>query len=633
MKHLFLPLTILAFVACTNVSKEEPINIDVNLHVKHTVGGISEFDRSKYITIHTHQTEVDWDLDMLSYVIDTLDVYMGRDNETGTRDMRMIKEDPARPGYIDLNHLKEITTKNREWYNENTQYHKFEKKNNSIITTYVHPLYPVDTMSNDAGWTPANFEASAEFIAHYIKEQYGNKDGLHGEPMPKYFEVMNEPMWKLVTTTDLATPAEIFEYHNTVAKKIREVGNDILIGGYCTAFPNYDENDFKRWEERDRLFVDMSGEIMDYYTIHLYDFPVFFGKQQYRRGSNLEATFDMLEHYNMLKFGKVKPIMVSEYGAQMHDLYEPAYDTYREWLFMTAVNSQMMSFMDKPQNILVTLPYIVNTGSYQKHRDPDRKPAPWSILKPNDDGEWKEFTSYIRLYQFWADVKGTRVDSKSEDLDIQVDSYVHGKDAYVIINNFDFEPRSVKLNLISGKDIQNVMVKHFHEADSMAVIDTSYYTDLPEMLELDASATMIIKYSFAGELAINETSDETKYYADKYYQKISANTENTFSLNGVEVGKTGEATLRIGIGRDHGSSLQPEVVFNGSEISVPTDWRGDDQKQRDRFFGVREIPVPYQLLKENNTVSVTFPDNAGHISSVTMRVFNFSTDIKRSFED
>ena len=47
--------------------------------------------------------------------------------------------------------------------------------------------------------------------------------------------------------------------------------------------------------------MDMSGTYMDFWTIHLYDFPSINGGQQmYRKGSNMEATLDMMEQYSYL---------------------------------------------------------------------------------------------------------------------------------------------------------------------------------------------------------------------------------------------------------------------------------------------------------------------------------------------
>jgi len=41
------------------------------------------------------------------------------------------------------------------------------------------------------------------------------------------------------------------------------------------------------------------------------------------------------------------------------------------------------------------------------------------------------------------------------------------------------------------------------------------------------------------------------------------------------------------------------------------------------------VEVPYDLLQTNNTVTITFPDGSGHVSSVTLQVFEFSGEVRR----
>jgi hypothetical protein len=80
------------------------------------------------------------------------------------------------------------------------------------------------------------------------------------------------------------------------------------------------------------------------------------------------------------------------------------------------------------------------------------------------------------------------------------------------------------------------------------------------------------------------------------------------------------ATIKMGIGRKHEKSKQPELSVNGHLVEVPNDWRGYDQAQRSDFFGTIEIDVPAKFLKQNNQVKLTFPDSQGHVSSLIVEV-------------
>ena len=251
--------------------------------------------------------------------------------------------------------------------------------------------------------------------------------------------------------------------------------------------------------------------------------------------------------------------------------------------------------------------------------------------EPNSyTGDW-QWTDYIKFYELWKDVNGSRVDSVDNNINIQTDAYVNGNKAYVILNNLSTDVEKINLNLngVTNNPVESVKVRHLFNNGNGADLTTSNHTfDLNSSLEIQPEATMIAEYTFKNDVVIDENSNETKYYADKYLQPISASDTNSFAIDGVSETKNGEAILRIGVGRDHNSSLTPEITINGTKIDSPVEYRGDDQLDRDRFFGVLEVKVPYDLIQANNTVDITFPDNGGHISSLAMQVFNFSDDIR-----
>ena len=150
--------------------------------------------------------------------------------------------------------------------------------------------------------------------------------------------------------------------------------------------------------------------------------------------------------------------------------------------------------------------------------------------------------------------------------------------------------------------VENIKIKHLYENNTIPVLDETTVSVAPSQVELGKEATMILEYTFKNKVLLSETSTETKIYADSYLKSISASQPNLFKFKTSELTKTeyGELVLRLGIGRDHpatnGTFIFPRVYFNDTELVVPTDWRGYDQKTRDRFFGVLEIPVPYKLI-------------------------------------
>ncbi|MEM6757740.1 MAG: hypothetical protein AAF586_11280, partial [Planctomycetota bacterium] len=50
----------------------------------------------------------------------------------------------------------------------------------------------------------------------------------------------------------------------------------------------------------------------------------------------------------------------------------------------------------------------------------------------------------------------------------------------------------------------------------------------------------------------------------------------------------------------------------------PDDWPGYDQANRSDFFGTITIPLPAEVLEPTTTVSVTFPDDGGRVSTMVL---------------
>lgn len=646
--RIILSTLILSCIGMTSHFTWAQVAVDINFDIKHEVGGISEFDRNKFVAIHANITEQEWDgnnftADLRDDFLNGYDVYLGRDTGGITWNLNAnTNEDPARSGYADPADILANGTSIKNNYALKTNWHGYEDRNDQILAAQLHPFWP-DGQQTNKGWafseadTPAEpfGTATGEYMGRFIRDSYGT-GGTTGPAKPKYVEVINEPLWHLV---DYGTvePEKIFKFHNAVADEIRKYDSDILIGGYCTAFPDHEKGNFAEWNDRWKLFMDVAGEKMDYWTIHLYDFPSIGGKEKYRKGSNMEATFDLMEQYSFMKFGEVKPFMISEYGAQMHD-YKGAWSAYRDWLHNKSVSAMMMQFMERADIVNKTLNFLPvkaewGTSGVDKtydHRLMRKENEPTAYT-----GQWI-YSDMVQVYQLWSEVNGDRVDSYSTDQDILVDAYVDGDAAYVILTNLKFEPVDIDLSLMgfSADKFQSVEIKHLHLEDQAGVLDESTQNDLPASVNLGSEATMILKYIFTEDVTIDQSLKETKYYATSYMKEIEEGQALTFTVNNVTTTDNyGEAMLRLGVGRALGKSLRPIVLFNNEKLSIPINYRGDDQAERDTFFGVLEIPVPYDLIKETNEISVSFSDDGGHLSSVAMQVYNFSRTVERSVRE
>ncbi len=671
---LFTLMTISISSFCFGQKK---IALDVNLDVKHLVGMHYEMERNKFVNIHADITEGDWgnvggsinqaNANYRNDFLNGYDVYMGRNTGlvSGQLSWGNITEDPTRLGYADPAAILVGGMSNKSNYKNASTWHGYETRNDQIICLQQFPFYP-DGVKTNKGWAFSQEEitepfgtATGEYYGRFLSAYFGT-GGTTGQPIPKWVEIINEPLWPLydwVATPHTKQPLEkVWKFHATVAKQIKIYNPDVKVGGYVAAFPNFETNDansqtptpdFDRWEKRDKAFLDIAGADMDFISIHLYDFPCWSGRQLYRKGSNVEATLDMLEQYSFLKFGVVKPFVISEFGAAMHQTTQ-TWTPYRDWLDMKSTNSMMMQFMQRPNTIDKALHFLMLKWSWEGS---DTKTYMHRLFRKANEpssytGDWV-YTDHIKLYSLWKDVKGTRVDTKANNLDVLTDCYINGNIAYVAVNSLNLSETFViqpKLfgttNTISSLKVKrlfldkNILTNNY--ATPILSEQTYSSNEIPTEFNLSPEEMMILEYSYDSNIDISQTKKEYKYYATTYKQPILANQETTFTFNNVNIGEpNGEVVLRLGVGRAFGLSIIPTVTVNGTEVALKTkNYRGDDQylggNGRFTFFGVLEIDVPFSLLKTgDNIASVKFTDNGGYLSTAILQVSEMSKVLPR----
>ncbi len=640
-----LKLVILVLIITPYLGYSQEV-IDINLDIEHSVNGISEFDRAKYIILHAGINDNEWPNDqMKDQFLTDYDVYLGRNNGSLPWVLSQTEEDPNKPGWPSVSDLEQEGQKTKDNYANNTSLHKYESRIARYMMGGQEFMYP--TPNNEIGpngkkWTMIKdgYKPLAEYYAQYFKNFFGN-GGTSGQPFPTYIEIMNEPF---VKANKLGTTREnLTEMHNVIAKRIKELNPEAKIGGYSAAHPAYEanNNNFAHWEGNWKLFIDKAAENMDFLSLHLYD-NIQHDQGQYRAGSNVEAILDMVEHYQMIKLGKRKPFCLSEYGNLNTE--GELYTKERDWDNLRSFNNMIMQFLERPDIIEQALPFMILQANWwkpnpDKGQHPDAKYAHRLLrqkkeLEGETGDEWV-YTELVKFFQLWSNVKGKRIDAKSSNLDIQVNSYVDANKAYVIINNLLEQSRTIDLttNGLGDAKIESILIKHLHAENARVPnLDETTVTNL-NRVSIGKQATVVLEYTFDKTLEVPETSEEKKYFATTYNQIIDANKDISFAINNVDVSSTyGEAMLRIGMGRLHGKSLKPILKVNGTVVEVPDNWRGNDQGSRDTFFGVLEVEVPYNLLQTNNTITLNYPDAGGRVSSLAMQVKGFSKQITRSKE-
>ena len=126
--------TIILFFAialAVQTSYAQKVDVKIILNAKHSVGSISSFDRSKFITIHANQTENEWDgnnftSDLRNDFLNGYDVFLGRDTGGISWNVNQIQEDPNRAGYGDPDEIATRGQNARANFENNNHLHEYE---------------------------------------------------------------------------------------------------------------------------------------------------------------------------------------------------------------------------------------------------------------------------------------------------------------------------------------------------------------------------------------------------------------------------------------------------------------------------------------------------------------------------
>ncbi|ANQ51878.1 carbohydrate-binding protein [Flammeovirga sp. MY04] len=473
--------------------------------------------------------------------------------------------------------------------------------------------------------------AAGNWAAEYYK------DYVDASGRPEFFEPMNEPFvhakdyysggWNLAEENRIKL--QMAEVYAAIGNKIHATPAlaNMKVIGYSAAWPSLEIGDFGHWEENMKMFMDVAGADMDGFSTHLYDGVNVTGQDNRRSGSNSEAILDLIETYSYTKWGKVKPHSITEYGA-IASGYGDNYTDIESIQTVKGINQMLFNLLDRENNIDISIPFITDKSTWHLTPGNNYQPYGAALLIPTNIGQptvagWK-YSPKIHFYEQWKNVSGRRVHVYSDNPDIQIQGFANNNMLYVALNNLDDQSQNVNLNFLSGlSGLQNVTTKSLKiYPNSNPVMNISSSASAPSSINLIGGETVVLELRFANSIPFNNAIRDRKYYTSKHLQAINANTAITFNFNGIATG-TGQAVLLMGIGRKHNKSKQPTIKVNGTTVTVPNNWKGYDQANRDDFFGVIEIPFDHSLVQTNNTVTVTFPDGGGHVSSMILKTKTF----------
>lgn len=572
----------------------EPVSVSIDLATQRYVGEVSEIDRDKYFTFHSGA--------------------VGDSQITAFRNEYDV--DFGRQFWGPLPYAKNQTGQVGVYPNVTPSTDQSVRP----VSQMVQTGHPRDALRYDT-----DVQAAADWVTTYYTTVVND--------VPEFFEPMNEPFVHAGDSEFASAPStaamrlKMAELYAAIGQAVDETPAlaNMNVVGYASAWPSMELWDFGHWDTRMKMFMDVAGEYMDAFSVHLYDGVNVTGQNNRRSGSNSEAILDLIETYSYAKWGEVKPHALTEYGGNEQG-YGDEYSDIKSAQSLRTINHLLFNFLEREDDVLVSIPFITDKSEWFLQPG-SCEPYGGALWKPADghtsncSGTF-EYTWRVHFYDLWKDVKGERAVIETSDPDVQAQVFVDGSTAYVAVNNLADNTQTLDLEILSGMPgLQSVEIREME----VPVSGTPSYTETtqataPDSVTLDTGGTAVLVYEFDSPIDFSQTVRSEKYYTDQHLQSISANQPITFDFAGVQTASEGDATLRMSIGRNHDRSKVPELTVNGTSVEVPSDWKGYDQANRDSFFGMIEIPVPIELLEASNTVSVTFPDSGGRVSSVILAV-------------
>jgi hypothetical protein len=609
MRYLSLTIGACLLMATTSICQE---TVEVRLEPKcvRSIGGTSRFRREQFITIHASpddkdMTEADWD-----FLLNDLEVSFGRDGGSRSWHRKITPADPERPDFPELDALRQNAEKAKQERHAAAHYSP-ERWREMILCTHPETYYARPD-NKAAAWGPRTIEAAAEFTANLMKEFYEEAE------RPRYLEVFNEPFVKLRHFGGNVDDAA--KQHVAVAKRVRRLCPNVLVGGYTAAYPEMEIRDFQHWTNWMKRFIDIAGSEMDFFSTHIYDGVNVEGTPRQRTGSNSQAITDLIDAYSHIALGEAKPQIISEFGLIPTGKGTSGlpYTAECAGRMIHATNAQLMTFMDHPDRFIKVTPFILTKGGWTYNLPGCSEETPYPFLLWRKQGKEYLLTDLALFYRFWKGVNGEWRASQSSNPDLRCHMLADGDRLVVILCNLDGGTKQVNLSGLAGIDARQVTLRRLRTLGTPALADTPLGA-VPESLELSQAESAMLIIDAADPIRGTELVHEYRRYATTYLQEIEAGTPIRFEFKDVPVGK-GTATLRLGIGREQGKSLKPVVRLASKALDVPTNWAGGDQSGRNSFLGMIEVPVPMELVTANPAFEIVFPDSGGKVASAVLQV-------------
>ena len=630
-RHFLLLVTCLAILSGCRTTEPAPETAPIVLTVDPTcirqIGGISELRRETYFGLCDHGTGFDARCqapERYRYLRD-LGVTFGRKLsvvQAADRWGRMVREDPNRPGYADLDYLRSQSAP----VQSSAAFKQDMNGRLEIAAHGQHNAFP-DFMEK---WTtdqaskakkpeslPANLDAAAELSAAVLKHGYTDFD------RPTFYEPVNEPHWSMWRDPRFQ------QWHLKTRDAVHASVPDVQVGGPCLSIGYFYKNQYHAFKGL-REFIDGTDCAMDFYSFHTYDFlgekDGDFDGGRVTSGTPLESVLDLISNYTMNTYDKEVSLVFSEHGAYGADDHVAALATKHfpgggfdwemkrrsidDFNMVSGALANTLVFMDHPHVVKKAVPFIL---LFSMGWDPKYYATLYTPRNFTDKDDWVA-SQKILFYQLARDIRGQRIAVHSPDPDLQLQAFADGNRVFTIINNLAPQVKTFSLALPTALRLtlrrvgRNADFTPYYREDTLHSLDG---------LQLASREAAVLVAEFAS-VAPTRTVNEVACYGDRVITAVEGKASFTVAVRSPAQAAYG--ILRVGISRPSSSGQDVEIQLNGKSLAVQHEAAATRIDNGEDYATCKIIRLTPDQLQASNTVTVSFPDGKpGSVGAVLIR--------------
>jgi len=389
-----------------------------------------------------------------------------------------------------------------------------------------------------------------------------------------YHRIKGKDSWKLNA-----------DFHNKVARKIKEDHPETKVGGPTTCHVKFDKKDFS-FAKTQFQFMDRTAKDLDFYAYHYYGgYDIFKPQPGDAPIGGFQVNTDLLVNYMEMTKNR-KPVLVSESGS--HATGKTSED-FKQFYQLQGNSLTMNFFVNNPDVFNLTTLFTIPVTWWEK----ERKDSLFVYKK--DGGFYKSPQCF--LLELWSDHTGIRripfkINVKGVGIHAVID-----KNAVlsIMISNPLQENLKIDLGVFLPEDIK---VESVQQRNIVCKLGKPVYeTVKPELpiVNVSAISSSQVRIKLSKLPDVQRVVDERSFYGNKTVQR--GNGKNIeISFPPLPAKKSDDYVVRVGYRPDK-AAKSVNVLFNGKLIGKIT---GKDHRGK---FSPVSFKLPAHSVKSNNTVT------------------------------